>query len=251
MHDSHGPRAVADGNRPPQGGPDPSQPLLYGRSCTHLSSESNVEDLSPRQKELLEFLITQVEQKGVVPSYREIGSALGIGSTNAVSDHIKALIRKGYVQRVGEPGRPRSLRLTEQATGFLAEQNVTAVPVVGRVAAGLPLLAEENYDGSLRVDQGMLPPGGRVFALVVTGDSMIEDGIFDGDHLFVQQKPEARDGEIAVVMVDGEATVKRVYREGDKLRLQPANSAMDPIIVDANSGETQVVGIAVGVFRRI
>lgn len=210
-----------------------------------------MEDLSPRQRELLEFMIATVEQRGVVPSYREIGAALGIGSTNAVSDHIKALIRKGYVQRVGEPGRPRSLRLTEQATGFLAEQNVTAIPVLGRVAAGVPLLAEENYEGAVRVDQGMLPPGGRVFALVVTGDSMIEDGIFDGDTLFVQQKQDARDGEIAVVMVDGEATVKRLYREGEMLRLQPANSAMDPIMVDASAGDVQVIGIAVGVFRRI
>lgn len=210
-----------------------------------------MEDLSPRQRELLEFMIATVEQRGVVPSYREIGAALGIGSTNAVSDHIKALIRKGYVQRVGEPGRPRSLRLTEQATGFLADQNVTAIPVLGRIAAGLPLLAEENYEGAVRVDQGMLPPGGRVFALVVTGDSMIEDGIFDGDTLFVQQKQDARDGEIAVVMVDGEATVKRLYREGSHLRLQPANSAMDPIIVEASAGDVQVVGVAVGVFRRI
>jgi repressor LexA len=97
----------------------------------------------------------------------------------------------------------------------------------------------------------MLPPGGRVFALVVTGDSMIEDGIFDGDTLFVQQKKEARNGEIAVVMVDGDATVKRLYREGSKLRLQPSNSAMDPIIVDASAGEVDIIGVAVGVFRRI
>ena len=196
-------------------------------------------------------MLSSVEQHGVVPSYREIGAALGIGSTNAVSDHIKALIRKGYVQRIGEPGRPRSLRLTEQATGFMAEQSVTAVPVLGRIAAGSPLLAEENYEGAVRVDQGMLPPGGRVFALVVTGDSMIEDGIFDGDTLFVQQKSSARDGEIAVVMVDGDATVKRLYKEGNKLRLQPANSAMEPIVVDASSGDVEVLGVAVGVFRRI
>ena len=225
--------------------------LLYERSCTHLSSELVLEDLSPRQKELLEFLISSVEQSGVVPSYREIGAALGIGSTNAVSDHIKALIRKGYVERVGEPGRPRSLRLTQQSTGFFGDQQVTAVPLVGRVAAGTPLLAEENYEGSVRVDQGMLPPGGKVFALVVTGDSMIDDGILDGDTLFVQQRPDARNGEIAVVMVEGEATVKRFFREGNTLRLQPANTQMDPIFVDANSGDVQVVGVAVGVFRRI
>ncbi len=210
-----------------------------------------MQDLSPRQKELLEFLSAAVEQRGVVPSYREIGAALGIGSTNAVSDHIKALIRKGYVQRVGEPGRPRSLRLTEQASGYMAEHEVTSVPLLGRIAAGVPLLAQENYEGSVRVDQGMLPAAGPVFALIVTGDSMIEDGIFDGDTLFVQQKSEARNGEIAVVMVDGDATVKRVFREGEQLRLQPANSEMEPILVSPQAGEVEILGVAVGVFRKI
>jgi repressor LexA len=209
-----------------------------------------VEDLSPRQREILDFVVAQVAQSGVVPSYREIGGALGIESTNAVSDHLKALIRKGYLERVGDPGRPRSLRLTEQATGFVQDDNVTVVPVVGRIAAGTPLLAVENYESSIRLDAGLLPPGGKVFGLVVTGDSMIEDGILDGDTLFVRQKEEARDGEIAVVMVDGDATVKRFYREGEKIRLQPANSAMDPIYVDRKQ-DVKVLGVAVGVWRKI
>lgn len=213
--------------------------------------DADLEELSPRQREILDFITSAVEQDGVVPSYREIGQALGIGSTNAVSDHLKALIRKGYLERVGEAGRPRSLRLTEQATGFLEDSSVTSIPVLGRIAAGVPLLAEENYEHSVRVDSSMLPPGGKVFGLIVTGDSMIGDGIFDGDTLFVRQKEEARDGEIAVVMVEGEATVKRLYREGDVLRLQPANSAMDPIIVDRRAGDVRVIGVAVGVFRKI
>ena len=208
-------------------------------------------ELSPRQREILEFITAAVDQHGVVPSYREIGRALGIGSTNAVSDHIKALIRKGFVERVGEPGRPRSLRITAQASDTIHEDAVVGVPILGRIAAGVPLLAHENYEGTLRVDSTMLPPGGNVFALMVTGDSMIEDGIHDGDHLFVRQKKTARDGEIAVVMVDGEATVKRVFKEGTQLRLQPANSAMEPIFVDSNSGDVAVIGVAVGVFRRI
>lgn len=212
---------------------------------------ADLEELSPRQREILDFIVAAVEQGGVVPSYREIGAALGIGSTNAVSDHLKALTRKGYIERVGDPGRPRSLRLTERATGFLEDDAVTVVPVLGRIAAGVPLLAEQNYEGSLRVDASLLPPGGKVFGLVVTGDSMIDDGIFDGDTLFVRQKDEARDGEIAVVMVDGDATVKRVFREGDRLRLQPANSAMEPIWVDRRAGDVRIVGVAVGVWRRI
>lgn len=208
------------------------------------------DQLSSRQQQILDFIIAHVDQSGVVPSYREIGHALGIDSTNAVSDHIKALIRKGYVERVGEPGRSRSLRLTERATGMASDSSVQMVPLLGRVAAGVPLLAEENYQGSVRVDSSMLPPGGKVFALVVTGDSMIEDGIFDGDTLFVRQKEEARNGEIAVVMVDGDATVKRFFKEGDRVRLQPSNAAMDPIYVDRRS-DVKVIGVAVGVFRKI
>jgi repressor LexA len=210
-----------------------------------------LDDLSKRQRELLDFLRAVHDQRGVVPSYREIGRALGIRSTNAVSDHIKALIKKGYVERVGEPGRPRSLRLTPSATGLIEDDNVVGVPVLGRVAAGVPLLAEENYEGTLRLDGSMLPPGGNVFALVIAGDSMIDDGIHDGDYLFVRQSKTARDGTIAVVLVDGEATVKRLYREGRRLRLQPANASMEPIYVDNHSGDVSVVGVAVGVYRRI
>ncbi len=210
-----------------------------------------MDDLTPRQAELLELLRSYHDHHGVVPSYREIGSAMGIGSTNAVSDHIKALVKKGYVERVGKPGRPRSLRLTPKAVGFIEDDSVVHLPVLGRIAAGVPLLAEENYEGTVRVDASMLPPGGKVFALIVTGDSMIEDGIHDGDYLFVRQKSEARDGEIAVVMVDGEATVKRLFREGERLRLQPANSAMEPIYVSRTAGDVAVIGVAVGVFRKI
>ena len=128
---------------------------------------------------------------------------------------------------------------------------MVSVPLLGRVAAGLPLLAEQNYDGTVKVDASMLPPGGQVFALVVTGDSMIDDGIHDGDTLFVRQQRSCRDGEIAVVRVDEDATVKRFFREGSRVRLQPANASMEPIYVDQASGEVEVIGVAVGVFRRL
>lgn len=210
-----------------------------------------MEDLSPRQSEILSFIESVVDQRGVVPSYREIGGALGISSTNAVSDHIKALIRKGFVERVGEPGRPRSLRLTVKATGRLDDGEMVQVPVLGRIAAGVPLLAVENYEGTVRVDAGMLPAGGQIFALIVTGDSMIEDGIHDGDTLFVRQTSTVRTGDIAVVRVDGDATVKRFFPEPGRIRLQPANSAMEPIYVDETSGDVEVIGLAVGVFRAL
>lgn len=208
------------------------------------------QELSPRQREMLEFIQAHWDQHRVVPSYREIGSALGMRSTNAVSDHLKALTRKGYIERVGDPGLPRSLRMT--AAGDRAvDSDVVSVPVLGRVAAGVPLLAEENFEGTLRLDRAMLPPGGDVFALMVRGDSMIEDGILDGDTVFVRQRAEARNGDIAVVMVEGESTVKRVYKEGDRMRLQPANRDMVPRWVDARSGSVSIVGLVVGVFRRV
>ncbi len=210
-----------------------------------------MEDLSVRQHELLAFVSAAFDQNGVIPSYREMGTALGISSTNAVSDHVKALIKKGYIERIGQPGRPRSLRLTRKATGSLNDDGVLGVPIIGRVAAGAPLLAVENYDGTLRVDASMLPAGGRTFALVVTGDSMIDDGIHHGDYLFVRQQNQARDGEIAVVRIEDEATVKRIYREGNRLRLQPSNADMDAFYADEQSGDVEVIGVAVGVFRQI
>jgi repressor LexA len=210
-----------------------------------------MDDLSPRQQEILEFIRSVIDQRGVPPSYREIGGALGIGSTNAVSDHIKALVRKGFIERVGGRGAPRSIRLTVQASDTFEDEGVQGIPILGRIAAGQPLLAQENYEGTLRVDSSMVPRGGNIFALVVTGDSMIDDGIHDGDYLFVREKKTARNGEIAVVMVEGEATVKRFFQDGQTVRLEPANSAMKPILIDRRAGDVQVVGVAVGLFRKI
>jgi repressor LexA len=209
-----------------------------------------MEELSPRQRDILDFIVAAIQQRGVAPTYREIGAALGIGSTNGVSDHIKALVKKGYLERGADAGAPRALVPTSMATGRVEEETI-GIPVLGRIAAGRPLLAEENYEGVLRVDAAMVPAGGKVFALIVTGESMIEDGIHDGDYLFVKQQKQVRNGQIAVVMVDGRATVKRFYREAGRIRLQPANSAMQPIYVDEASGDCDVVGTAVGVYRRI
>lgn len=206
-------------------------------------------DLSPRQREILEFLVATIDQSGVFPSYREIGRALGIGSTNGVSDHLKALEKKGYVERVGGRGASRSMRLTGRAGDTMSTEGIVGVPVVGRVAAGSLHAAVEDYSSTIRVDRTMLPRSGDVIALTVHGDSMIEEGINDGDTLFVQRTDSVRNGEIAVVLVEGEATVKRVYRENGGLRLQPSNKDMEPIFVDPSAGEVSVVGRAVGVWR--
>ena len=210
-----------------------------------------LEDLSARQSEILEFIVSSMGQTGVCPSYREIGRALNIGSTNGVSDHIKALERKGYIERFGGRGASRSIRVTDKAQTGWSDEQVVGIPILGRVAAGEPLLAVENYESTIRMDQNLVPPGGKVFALVVKGDSMIEDGIHDGDTVFVQQRRTCRNGEIAVVLVEGEATVKRFFHEGNQVRLQPANSSMEPIFLDANSGAVDVVGTLVGLFRKM
>ena len=210
-----------------------------------------MEDLAPRQREVLNYIAACLDQRGIPPSFREIADALGIRSTNGVSDHIKALERKGYIRREkGGRARARAMRLTEKATGSFHEEATVAVPLVGHVAAGQPILAEENHEGVLRIDGTLVPAGVTVFALRIVGDSMIEDGILDGDVVFVRQQASARDGDIAVAMVEGEATVKRLFHEGDRIRLQPANSAMQPIVVD-DTHEVQILGRVIGVYRSL
>lgn len=209
-----------------------------------------MEELPPRQKELLDFIASFSDQRGIPPTLREIGEALGIKSTNGVSDQVKALVKKGFLERVGEGRTSRGLRITHRAKGGFRTESTTAVPVIGRVAAGLPILAEENYAGTLHMDSSMMPHNAPVFALLVTGNSMIEDGILDGDYVFVRQQADARNGDIIVAMVDGEATCKRLFREKGRLRLQPSNSDMQPIYVDGTH-DVKILGAVVGVYRRV
>jgi repressor LexA len=212
-----------------------------------------MEPLSPRQRAVLEFIISTVEGRGVPPSYREIGDALGIRSTNGVSEHLQALKRKGYIDHVGEAGSARSLRVLPSAKGSFDDDRTMSIPVLGRVAAGAPILAVEDHDTHVVLDRGLFRAsvGGEVFALVVRGDSMIDDGIFDGDFVFVQRGSSFRDGDITAVQVEGEATIKRLFRDKGRLRLEPANATMSPFWVDASSGEVQILGVVVAVFRRL
>ena len=222
-----------------------------------------MDGLSKRQREILEYIHSRQQEDGVLPSYREIGDAMGIRSTNGVSDHIKALTKKGYVSRVGGSGKgalARSMTLTDRAMVELGgpepddfgDGEIVEIGVYGRVAAGALALSEEYREDTLRVDSCMVPGGSKVFALRVYGESMVGDGIMPGDFLFVQKRRVVADGEIAVVMVDGESTVKRFYREGDQIRLQPANDTMQPIYVSAHEfREVNIIGRVVGVYRRV
>jgi len=224
-----------------------------------------MEALSDRQRSILEYIYSRFQQDSILPSYREIGDAMGIRSTNGVSDHIKALVRKGYLARVGGTGKSalaRAMTLTDLALKELggdftpeksfSDLDVVEIGVYGSVAAGMPALAIEHREETLYVDRCMIPGAGQVFALRVSGESMIEDGILPGDYIFVRKQLTVRNGEIAVVMVDGDCTVKRFFREGDRIRLQPANSTMEPIYVAASDfKEVHVIGIVSGVFRKM
>ncbi len=207
-------------------------------------------DLSPRQRDVLDFISSTLSHRQVPPTYREIGDALGIASTNGVADHVKALIKKGYLKKI-DPGPDgagvaRGLQLTDKA-GTKRRGAVVSVPLVGSVAAGQPILAEENYERTLHFDRGLVPDG-VIFALQVRGESMIEEGIHDGDFVIVKQQSTARNGDIVVALVDGDATVKHFFREGARIRLQPANADMEPIYVDSTN-TTLIQGLVVGVYR--
>jgi len=182
------------------------------------------ESLTDRQEKILSFIKKSIQDQGYPPTIREIGEHFGIRSTNGVNDHLKALERKGYLMRgelksralsVIEGGRSqagRFPRLARRELSAVGDGDVVEVPVVGKVAAGEPILAQENITDHVRIDSVLLGDGGRkVFALRVSGDSMIGDGIFDGDYIFVRKQLHAGAGEIVVAMIEDEATVKRFY----------------------------------------
>jgi repressor LexA len=203
--------------------------------------------LTVRQQQALDFITACLSERGYPPTLREIGEHMGIRSTNGVNDHLKALERKGYLLR--EELKSRALRPVELET-----EKKTEVPILGRVAAGQPILASENVVDRVMVDRFFIGAanGREVFGLVVEGESMIEDGIYDGDYIFVRKQSTAERGEIVVVMIDGDATVKRIYPEGDRVRLQPANATMLPIYVSHDDFRSiDILGKVIGVYRRL
>jgi repressor LexA len=217
--------------------------------------------LTQRQRQALQFISDCLTDRGYPPTLREIGEHMGIRSTNGVNDHLKALERKGYLVR--EELKSRALRPLEMEDGSRAPSSESTdnrrgdemeIAIVGRVAAGEPILAEENVIDRVVVDRYFLGAvkAKEVFGLVVRGESMIDAGIFDGDYIFVRKQSTASEGEIVVVMIEGEATCKRFYHEGDRIRLEPANSSMQPIYVSREDFRAvEVLGKVVGVYRRL
>jgi repressor LexA len=222
-----------------------------------------MEDLKKREQRILDYMRDELRMKGYPPTVREICTALDIKSTSTAHNDLARLARKGYIKK--DPSKPRALMLTglydenaapgdraqtdaeNTGAGRTERPDVADVPVVGRIAAGSPVLAEENIEDSIPVPARFLPSGNN-FMLTVRGDSMVDAGIRDGDYILVRQQETADNGDIVVAMVDGfesEATVKTFYRENGHIRLQPENASMSPIILT----DVRILGLVKGVFR--
>jgi repressor LexA len=212
-----------------------------------------MQGLTKRQSQTLDFIRRSINERGYPPTLREIGEHMGIRSTNGVNDHLRALERKGYLRR--EDMKSRALKLVEAAetsTPVPIDDDMIEVQVLGRVAAGLPVLAEENIIDTVRIDRMLVRGGREIFGLRVTGDSMIEAGILSGDYVFVRKQSLAERGDIVVALIGDDATIKYYYPERDYVRFQPANAQMAPILVRATDfRSTMLLGKVVGVYRRI
>jgi repressor LexA len=214
-----------------------------------------MQGLTQRQQMVLDFIRQSITDRGYPPTLREIGARMGIRSTNGVNDHLRALERKGYLTR--EDMKSRALRPTAlpgdaEAIEAANDDSMAEIQILGRVAAGLPLLAEENVIDTVKIDRGLLKGGREVFGLKVQGDSMIDAGILSGDYIFVRKQITAARGDIVVALIGDEATVKYYYPEKDYVRFQPANKTMAPILVRAiDFRPTMLIGLVVGVFRRL
>lgn len=200
--------------------------------------------ITQRQQAILNFIIESIRDNGYPPTIAEICEEFGIKSTNGVNDHLVALERKGYIER---SNKARDIRLTDKAAAGFYKKEATSLPLVGQVAAGQPILAQENVEEHVTFDTGFM--GTATYCLRVRGDSMIEDGIFDGDLVVIDQARQPKKGDIVVALIEDEATVKRFYPQGSMVELRPANAAMQSIYVPAD--QVQFQGVVVGLQRRI
>ena len=214
-------------------------------------------DLTIRQKQILRYILKQLDKNGYSQSVREIGRAVGLSSTATVHTYLKQLEKMGYISKETQKGRtlrvikedlnlyiPRKKK--EPAKAFYNKKEMVDVPVVGKITAGAPILAVENITDTYPIPLDFVG-NSQSFMLVVSGESMIEAGILDGDYILVRRQNVAENGEIIVALIDDEATVKTFYKEKDHIRLQPENSTMDPIIVP----DCKILGKVIGVFRKM
>ncbi len=197
--------------------------------------------ITAKQEEILKYIKEQILKKGYPPAVREICEAVHLKSTSSVHAHLETLEKNGYIRK--DPTKPRAIEILDD-TFNLTRREMVNVPVLGNVAAGMPILATENIENYFPIPAEFMP-NQDVFMLHVKGDSMINAGIFDGDNILVRQQTTAANGDMVVALVDDSATVKTFYKENGYYRLQPENDHMDPIIVD----DVSILGIVFGVFR--
>ena len=200
--------------------------------------------ISKKQSEILEYIKNEILNRGFPPSVREICEAVNLKSTSSVHSHLETLEKNGYIRR--DPTKPRAIEIVDDNFNLVRRETVN-VPIIGKVAAGQPLLAVENVEGYFPIPSEYMP-NNKTFMLVVQGDSMVNAGIFNGDYVVVEQQPTAENGQKVVALVDDSATVKTFYKEDGYIRLQPENDAMEPIIVEPDQA-FQILGKVIGVFR--
>ena len=197
--------------------------------------------ISEKQREILEYIKNEILNKGYPPAVRDICEAVHLKSTSSVHSHLETLEKNGYIRR--DPSKPRAIEIIDD-TFQLVRREVVNVPLIGRVAAGDPLLAVENVESYFPIPTELMP-NAETFMLKVKGDSMVNAGIFSGDNILVQRQSDAEDGDMVVALVEDSATVKTFYKEDGHYRLQPENDTMDPIIVQ----QGEILGKVYGVFR--
>ena len=197
--------------------------------------------ISAKQEEILEYIKSQILERGFPPAVREICEAVHLKSTSSVHSHLETLEKNGYIRR--DPTKPRAIEILDDSFN-LTRREVTNVPMLGYVAAGAPILAQEHIEGYFPIPVEMLP-NKQTFLLTVKGESMVNAGIFSGDYVLVQEQNTADNGDMVVAMIDDGATVKTFYKEEGVIRLQPVNDFMDPIIVT----DVTILGKVIGIFR--
>ena len=200
-----------------------------------------LEELTEKQRQILEYIKSEIMSRGYPPSVREICAAVQLKSTSSVHSYLSALEEKGYIRR--DPTKPRAIEVTDDAFA-LTRREMTQIPIVGTITAGEPILAQENIEDYFPMPVEYLP-NAVVFMLKVRGDSMIQAGIHDGDHVLVEQRSTAKNGDIVVAMLGDSATVKTFYKENGHYRLQPQNDTMDPIYCD----NVEILGKVIGLIR--
>jgi len=206
--------------------------------------------LTKRQAEILSFIKTHIQYSGFPPTISEIQEQFSFKSPNAVQEHLKALVRKGQIRRTPNQWRGLELMVSNKNRDEAAQYSTVSVPLIGRVTAGLPVLAEENFEGTISVDRSLVGRATRLFGLHVRGDSMIKAGIYDGDIAIAQQQSVADHGDIIIALLGDEATVKRFYCKNKVIVLQPENNKMQPIRVKEGI-DFKILGKVIATLHRI